>query len=184
MVIRFLYLPVFVFLFALAACGPATLEPTATAIPTPTPISTATATPVAGEAFLEAVDEWIKADDSLPPAGREAVVALHGMRPTFVFPENQGLVLQFNVVGVPEERQIKKTAVLLMGTGVIKAQDYGVPLAGIEVVFYAAEDRPWLALASVPPWGADELRLAPLAPEYIERLLKAGVITPTPAPTY
>jgi hypothetical protein len=141
---------------------------------------------MAGEAFLEAVDAWIKQDDSLHPAGREAMVALHGRRPTFVFPENQGLVLQFNVVGVPDnqEREIKKTAVLLIGTGVIKAQDYGIPLEGIEVVFYVREDKPWMALASVPPWGADELRLAPLAPEYIERLLKAGVITPTPATTY
>ena len=65
-----------------------------------------------------------------------------------------------------------------------KASEFDVSLEGIEVVFYAAEDKPWLALASVPPWGADELRLAPLAPEYIERLLKAGVITPTPAATY
>ena len=113
------------------------------------------------------------------------MVALYGMRPTFVFGENKGLVLQFNVFEVPAEGLVmKKAAVLLMGTGALKAQDYELTLAGMEVVFWASEEKPWLALASVPPWDFNDLRLKPLAPEYIKQLLEAGVITPTPEMTY
>ncbi len=164
------------------ACAPApTPLPTYTPYPTSTPYPTPRP---AGADFLEALQIRVERDDSIPLVGRESIMALIGLRPTYVFIEDPGLVLQYNVALPQRESDIKKTAVLLIGTGIIVAGEYGTPLTGIEVVFYTTDQEPWLAMALAPPWDTDDMRLAPLHPEYVKQLEKAGVITPTPGATY
>jgi hypothetical protein len=183
---------VMVFLTSLILSACATVpNPTPTFYPTYTPYPTSTPYPIptsipADEAFVNALYDRLDKDDTIPQSGKEAVIALYANKPTFVFRNSRGIVLQFNVFEMPDnEPEIKKTAVLLIGTGVVVAGEHNVPLSGIEVVYYTADEEPWLALALAPPWDvAGDLRLAPLHPEYIKRLLEAGLITPTPEPTY
>lgn len=177
------YLPIILIVVLLPACGLAQA-------PTPTPYPTYTAYPIStpyptltpfDEAFLRDLQNRIQLDDTIPAISKKVVIALVGQEPTYVFKHNQGIVLQYNIPNVPNEPELKKTATLLIGTGVIVAGEHGIPLSGIEVVFYLNENEPWLALALVPPWDvANDLRLAPLHPDYIKRLQEAGVITPTP----
>jgi hypothetical protein len=156
--------------------------PTYTPYPTSTPYPTATPF---GEAFLKDLLDRIQADDTIPAVGKKVAIALVVQEPTYIFKHNQGIVLQFNIPGVPEEPELKRSAVLLIGTGVVVAGEHDIPLSGIEVVFHLTEGDPWLALALVPPWDiTNDLRLAPLHPDYIKRLQETGVITPTPEPTY
>jgi hypothetical protein len=179
----------FLILSSLSACA-STVTESSTPPPYPTstpyPISTPYPTPTPfGEAFLRELLNRVKADDTIPAIGKKVAIALVGQEPTYVFKQNQGLVLQFNLPNVPEEPELKKTVVLLMGTGVAVAGEHNIPLSGIEVVFHLKEGEPWLALALVPPWDvANDLRLAPLHPDYLKRLQEAGLITPTPEPTY
>ncbi len=161
--------------------------PTSTPYPTNTPYPTSTPypTPQFGERFLSVVQERLSVDDTIPQAGRDSVIALLVNQPGYAFTDGHGIILQYNVFEVPKEPDLRKTAALLIGTGVVVGGQEQVPLDGIEVVFYANEREPWLALALAPPWDmAGDLRLAPLHRDYIKRLLDAGVITPTPAVVY
>ena len=166
------------FMLTLSACNtlPPTPYPTYTAYPTSTPY------PPQDEAFLKAVQERVNKDESIPQAGRDALIALLVNQPGYAFTD--GMVLQFNIPTVPDsEPGIKSLAVLLMGAGIVMAQDHSMPLSGIEVVDHLADGKPWLVLA--PPWDmVNDLGLAPLRPDCIKRLIEAGVITPTPEPTY
>ncbi len=169
----------------LSACV-ATLTPNPTYTPYPTYTSNPTYTPIPfDEAFADALYARIEIDDTIPPSGKGAVIALIGNQPTFAFRDNRGIILQFNVFDMPDnEPEITKTAQLLIGTGFIVAAEHSIPLEGIEVVFYTKEQEPWLALALGPPWNTNDLILAPLHPEYIKRLQKMGLITPTPKSVY
>ena len=139
----------------------------------------------AGAEFLEALQARVLRDDSIPLRGREAIIALIGGEPPFAFIDDPGLVLQYRAPLPPTHDEIDKIAFLLIGTGVVVAGEYQIPLTGIEVMFYTANNEPWLALGLAPPWDTDtDLRLAQLHPDYIHQLLQAGLITPTPAPTY
>lgn len=180
-----------IILALLAGCNAAQLPtstppppPTSTPYPTSTLYPIYTPIPPVEEAFLEALQHRVNVDDTIPKAGREAVIALIGRQPTYVYPENPGLVLQYTVALPETQEETKKISVLLIGTGVIVAGEYNLPLWGIEVVFLAKAGEPWFATASIPPWGEDELRLKPLHPDYLKRLMEAGVITPTPEPIY
>jgi len=170
----------------LSACA-SSVSSTTTPYPTYTPYPTSTSypthTPIPfDEAFLNALYGRIQIDDTIPANGKDPILALTGDKGTFAF--EGGLILQF-IVDLPDsEDGFKKTAVLLIGNGVITANEYGVELDGVEVVFYTSNDEPWLAISSVSPWQAEQLGLIPLHPDYIKRLLEAGVITPTPRPSY
>jgi len=166
-----------------------TLHPTATPHPTSTPYPTATpeiaAGPAAPEVFLETVQKLVDTNDALSSAGQDAILAVIGNEPTYAFIDNPGIVLQFNVMEMPDnEPEVKQTALLLMSVGLVAATEHQIPLWGIEVVYYTHDKDPWLALALAPPWDMqNDLRVAPIHPEYIKRLLDAGMITPTPAAT-
>lgn len=148
-----------------------------------TPYPTFTPVPF-DEAFLRDLQNRIQVDDTIPPAGRKDIITLVGQEPTHVFPDNPGIVLQYLVLLPKTEPEIRKVSTLLIGTGVIVAGERKIPLWEIEVVFLTENKEPWFATASIPPWGEDEFRLKPLHPDYIKRLFEAGVITPTPEPTY
>lgn len=172
-------------LLILSACT--TVSPAPTIVPTPTEPPIPTPTQLSErEIFLRAVQDQVTKNDTIPQSGRDSVIAVIGNQPTYAFPENKGIVLQFNVFEMPTvEEDIKKTAILLIGVGHNVAGEYQVPITGIEVVYYLEDGEPWLALALEPPWDmTNNMRLAPLHPKYIKRLLDAGVITPTPEPTY
>lgn len=157
--------------------------PTSTRYPTHTPYPTYT--PVSlDEAFLRDLLERIQKDDTIPQAGKKAVISLVGQEPTYVFPDNPSIVLQYLVSLPRTEPEIKKVSTLLIGTGVVVAGEHQIPLWGIEVVFLTEKNEPWFATASIPPWTEDDFRLKPLHPDYLKRLIEAGVITPTPEPTY
>jgi hypothetical protein len=180
--------PIILILFVVSACASTALNPTPyptyTPYPTSTPYPTFTPIPP-DEAFINALYDRIDRDDTIPESGKLAIASLYYEKPSFAFRDNQGVVLQFNILSVPDEPELRKSATLLMGTSVIVAGEHGVSLSGIEVVFYVKENDPWLALALAPPWDiANDLRLAPLHPDFIKRLQEAGVITPTPEPTY
>lgn len=160
---------------------PSTPYPTSAPYPTSTQYLTHTPVPIA-EAFLNALYDRIQIDDTIPDNGKDPVLALTDDRSTFGF--ESGLILQF-IVDLPDtDDDFKKTAVLLIGNAVITANEHGIPLDGVEVVFYTPKDEPWLAMTSAPPWQGKQLSLIPLHPEYIERLQEMGLITPTPEPTY
>ena len=188
--LKILYLVVIVLMTLIytSACTVTTVEripsapySTATTYPASTPYPTHTPVPIA-EAFLNALYGRIQIDDTIPDNGKDPVLALTDDRSTFAF--ESGLILQL-IVDLPDsENDFKKTAVLLIGNAVITANEHGILLDGVEVVFYTPKDNPWLAMASVPPWQADQLSLIPLHPEYLERLQEMGLITPTPEPTY
>lgn len=150
--------------------------PTATPYPTPTTIST-------DEVFAQAVYNRIDADERMPAAGKEAVISLFAHRPTFAFAENKGLVVQFNIPRYPTPLEAKLAAYQLIEAAVSTAAEQGITLDGAEVV-YSHEGEPWAALASKPPWGDDQLFLVPLSKQMIKQLLDAGLITPTPQPSY
>lgn len=162
--------------------------PMATPYPTPTPYPTfmpqLTEVPF-DQKFLSAVLDRVMVDKTIPEAGRRPMISLIGGEPTFAFPDNTGLVLQFIISEVPGDAPtVDQITSQLIGTGVAMADEQGIPLDAVEVVYFVAEDRPWIAMVLTPPWDARRMMVAPLDPEYIKRLKEVGVITPTPEPTY
>lgn len=148
-------------------------------IPPPTEaVASPTAVP-ADEVFIAAFYERIDRDDTIPECGKLAVAALYTRRPTHMFQQNDGIVLQFNILDKPGLAEAKRAAVLLAGTGVIVAGERSVPLSGIEVVFYKDETAPWLAMAVVQPWWAEQIIFT--SPD--ENLLEDLMPTATPLPT-
>ncbi len=171
----------------LSACTGAPPAPTPTLqAQTPT-TATATATSLPpDEQFIAALYDRIDIDDTIPPAGKRAIAALYVGRPTYIFEKNEGVVLQFNILDVPSTQQeTTQAAVQLIGTAVIVASEHQIHLDGIEVVYFATEDKPYVAFHAIPPWGAEQILMSPLAQELIEALMEKGVptVTPPPRPT-
>lgn len=168
-------------LLVISSCT-TTPAPPPTDAPTQVPIIVATAEP-AEAVFLKALKQRINVDDTIPTVGRAASFGLLA-EPGYVFSGESGYVLQFHA-DLPEiEEEIRKTAVLLIGTSVIMADEHNLPLEGIEVVFFTKDQKPWVAVALAPPWNMDDIRLAPLHPDLMDQLQEQGVITPTPKPVY
>jgi hypothetical protein len=131
-----------------SACAGTSSPPTP--YPTSTPYPTPTSVP-ADEALAQAIYDRIDRDDTIPAVGKEVVISLFSRKPTFAFQDNQGLALQFSIPHYPPPAEAKKAAVLLMGTAVNMAAEQGVPLDGVEVVYFH-KGEPWAALAAQPPW--------------------------------
>lgn len=156
-------------------------------IPTATPLLTATltATPIpADEVFAQAIYHRLDVDDTIPREGREATISMFMGRSTLLFPENQGLVLVFEVPTVPSsQEETTKAAVMLIGTAVGVAEEQGVPLSGVEVIFYAGTEA-YLGFRAEPPWSVQDILAAPLTDELIDTIeQKEGAATVTPTPT-
>ncbi len=137
----------YLLVLCLPAClsGPVLPTPYPTAIPYPTP----TGLP-ADEVFAQAVYGRIESDEDMPAVGQEAVISLFFRRPTFAFPANKGLVVQFNIPRYPTPLEAKLAAYQLVAAAVGAAKEQSVAVEGREVVYFH-EGEPWLALASKPP---------------------------------
>jgi hypothetical protein len=164
----------------LAACT------TSTALP-PTP---QTATPTLSsdlppdEVFVNEIYHRLSVDDTISDAGRQATISLFMGRSTALFPDNQGLVLVFEVPTVPKnQEETTRAAVMLVGTAVSVATDMGVALSGVEVIFYT-NSTPFIGFRATPPWGLKNIEAAPLAEELRQRIEEnVGTVTPEPKPT-
>lgn len=107
----------------LAACTPSTALP-----PTPqAATSTLSSDLPPDEAFVNEIYHRLSVDDTIPNAGRQATISLFMDRPTALFPDNQDLVLVFEVPTVPKnQEETTRAAVMLVGTAVSVAADSGV----------------------------------------------------------
>lgn len=170
----------------------ALLVPTLTPAPQPTPtlISTqvpdkTTGTEPWDEVFANTIYHRLEVDDTIPEPGRKATIRMIAGRPTALFPDNQGLVLIFEVPAVlASQEETTRAAVLLIGTAVSVAKEQAVPLSGVEVIFYAANTEPFIGFRAVPPWSAQDILAAPLAEELKQKIEKqVGPATPTARPT-
>ena len=148
---------------------------------TPTPLSTLASYPTltlypslklyptfepAGAEFLEALQAGVESDDSIPLVGQQSIIALIVGQPTYVFIENPGFVLQFNVVLPQTEEEIKKTAGLLSGKSVSVTGEYGTPLTRIEVSSFTRQSKNYGSRWSFAHlWNAEDMRPTPLDPE-------------------
>ena len=107
-------------------------------------------------------------------------------RPTLLFPKDQGLVLVFEVSTVPvNQEETTKAAAILIGTAVGVVEEHGVPLSGVEVIFYAGSEA-YLGFRAEPPWSVQDILAAPLADELIDTIQQkegAATVTPTPNAT-
>jgi hypothetical protein len=66
----------------------------------------------------------LSVDDTILNTGRQATVSLFMDRPTALFPDNQDLVLVFEVPTVPKnQEETTRAAVMLVGTAVSVAAD-------------------------------------------------------------
>lgn len=160
-----------------AGCGAAATLPPTTA-PSPTPDT----------AFIKTVRHRLSGDDTIPVPARQAEINLYQNRPTALFPDNGGLVLGYELLTTPHSQaEATRAAVLLMGTAVSVARDQGVPLSGVEVIFYAGDrTRPFIGFRVEPPWGAENILAVPLGTallEAIEANDTAATVTPTPSAT-
>lgn len=165
----------------LIGCAATPPSPTPTAIP-PTDIPA----PAPDEAFVGAVYHRLDVDDTIPQPGREATISLFWQRPTALFPENDGLVVVYEVPRVPTSQgDTMQAAMQLIGTAVGVANEQGVSLGGVEVIFYA-ETQPFIGFRAVPPWSAQDILAAPMAEALIETIKQkdsAATVTPTPTAT-
>jgi hypothetical protein len=157
---------------------PPTPYPTSTLYPTSTPYPTPTGQP-ADEAFAQAIYERIGINEQMPAVGQETVIWIFYKRPTFAFPDNRGLVVQFTIPRYPTPLEAKLAAYQLVEAAVSVAAEQSIAVGGIEVVYFH-EEEPWVALASTPPWGDDQLFLVPIAKAMIKQLEEGGIITPVP----
>lgn len=162
--------------------------PAATPTPLPAPAATPTGVPAPApdEAFVGAIYHRLDVDDTIPPPGREATISLFWQRPTALFPENDGLVLVYEVPGVPAgQTDTTQAAMQLIGTAVGVADEQGVPLDGIEVIFYT-DAQPFIGFRAAPPWSAQDIVAAPMAETLIKAIEQneaAATVTPTPTAT-
>jgi hypothetical protein len=155
----------------LSGCSnPALLVPTLTPAPQPTltliltqvPDET-TGTETWDEVFANTIYHRLDVDDTIPEPGRQATIRMIAGQPTALVPENQGLVLIFEVPAVPfSQEETTRTAVLLIGTSVSVTKDQEISLSGIEVIFYTNLE-PFIGFKAVPPWSAQDISIAPLA---------------------
>lgn len=114
------------FLIAILTIVILTACTTSTALP-PTPQA---ATPTLSsdlppdEAFVNEIYHRLSVDDTIHDAGRQATISLFMDHPTALFPDNQGLVLVFEVPTVPtSQEETTRAAVMLVGTAVSVAAD-------------------------------------------------------------
>jgi hypothetical protein len=149
---------------------------------TQAPDDTAAAKPW-DQAFVSAIYQRLEVDDTISEPGRQAAISMLARQPTALFPDNQGMVLIFEVPGVPVSQEATtKTAVLLIGTAVSVSKDQNVSLSGVEVIFYA-NSEPFIGFRAVPPWSAQDITVAPLAEELKKKIEEKVGATPTPRPT-
>jgi hypothetical protein len=107
----------------------------------------------ADEDFTEAIYHRLDVDDTIPREGRRARISMFLGWPTLLFPENQGLVLVFEVPNIPiNQEETTRAAVMLIGTAVGVTEEQGVPLSGVEVIFYAGTEAS-LGFRAAPPWS-------------------------------
>lgn len=131
------------------------------------------------EVLVNEIYHRLDIDTTIPDAGRQATISLFMNRPTALFPNNQGLVLVYEVPTVPlTQEETTQIAIMLVGTAVGVAADIGVALSGVEVIFYT-DATPFIGFRATPPWGLENIQAAPLAEELRERI--EG--TPEPRPT-
>ena len=104
--------------------------------------------------------------------------------PTLLFPENQGLVLVFEVPNILiNQEETTKVAVMLIGTAVGVAEEQGVPFSGVEVIFYAGTEA-YLGFRAELPWSGQDILAVPLADGLIDTIQQnEGATTVTPTPT-
>jgi hypothetical protein len=136
------------------------------------------------ELFANTIYHRLEVDDTIPEPARHATIRMIAGQPTALFPENQGLVLIFEVPAVPSsQEETTRTAVLLIGTAVSVAKDQQISLSGVEVIFYTHLE-PFIGFRAVPPWSAQDISVAPLAEELKQKIEeKVSPATPTPRPT-
>lgn len=146
----------------------------------PTPVPSAAIPP--DRVFVNEVYHRLTVDDTIPDAGRQAIINLFMKKPTALFPDNTGLVLVYEIPTVPPtQEETTQAAVMLVGTAVGVAADLGIALSGVEVIFYA-KSTPFIGFRAKPPWGLENVEAAPLAEELRKKMEeKSG--TPTPKPT-
>lgn len=145
-----------------------------------TPTQSSAATPW-DETFAQTIYQRLALDDTIPTSGRQATLSLIAGQPTALFPDNQGLVLIFEVPAVPpSQAETTRAAVLLIGTAVSVAKEQAVPLVGVEIIFYA-HSEPFMGFRAVPPWSADDIQAAPLNEALRQKIEeKGGPSTPRP----
>ena len=172
-------------------CASTSSPTTAGSIETRTDVSTSeptlihpTATPAPDEAFVGVIYQRLDVDDTIPASARQAVISLYQNRPTALFPDNDGLVLIYEVPAVPgSQAETMQAAVMLIGTAVGVAGEHGVLLRGIEVIFYA-NTEPFIGFRAEPPWSVEDILAAPMSGRLIEEIEgKDGAVTVTPTPT-
>ncbi|MCL4299043.1 MAG: hypothetical protein KJ077_25125 [Anaerolineae bacterium] len=159
-----------------------TSRPVSNATPpkVPTPIPSAVMPP--DRAFVNEVYHRLTVDDTIPDAGRQAIINLFMKKPTALFPDNTGLVLVYEIPTVPPtQEETTQAAVMLVGTAVGVAADLGIALSGVEVIFYT-NTTPFIGFRAKPPWGLENVEAAPLAEE-LKKKMEEKLGIPAPKPT-
>jgi hypothetical protein len=169
----------------LPACTPsAALTPTlppATPTLIPEPATPSPSIP-SNQAFVNEIYHRLEVDDTIPATGRLATISLFSGHPTAFFPDNTGLVLVYEVPTVaPSQEETTQAAVMLVGTAVGVAADFGITLSGVEVIFYAGAE-PFIGFRARPPWGLKDVEGAPIAEE-LKEAIEENQGTPQPKPT-